>query len=39
MIKPHPTEPHPSLAGARLFSSMTFLAVLLTMSIFFCTVT
>lgn len=38
MIKPHPTEPHPSLASARLFSSMTFLAVLLTMSIIFCTV-
>lgn len=37
MIKPHPTEPHPSLAGARFFSSMTFLAVLLTMSIAFCT--
>ncbi len=38
MIKRHPTEPHPSLASARLFSNMTFLAVLLTMSIVFCTV-
>jgi len=37
MIKPHPTEPHPSLAGARLFGHMTFVAVLLTMSIGFCT--
>lgn len=38
MIKRHPTEPHHSLAGARLFSSMTFIAVLLMMSLVFCTV-
>ncbi|UGY26669.1 type IV secretion system DNA-binding domain-containing protein [Bradyrhizobium septentrionale] len=37
MIKPHPTEPHPSLASARFFGSITFLTVLLTMSIAFCT--
>lgn len=38
MTKPHPTEPHPSLAGARIFSRITFLAALLTMSIVFCKV-
>lgn len=37
MIKPHPTEPHPSLASARFFGSITFLTVLLTMSIAFYT--
>ncbi|MCS3892246.1 hypothetical protein M2171_001379 [Bradyrhizobium japonicum USDA 38] len=37
MMKPHPTEPRPSLASARLFGSMTFLAVLLAMSVAFCT--
>jgi hypothetical protein len=38
MIKRYPTEPQPSLASARLFSSMTFFAVLLAMSVVFCTV-
>jgi hypothetical protein len=38
MIKTHPIEPHPSLAGARLFRNMAFLAVLLTMAVVFCTV-